>query len=82
MQVFLSFAILWLGIQASRRKLCWNTVASLLAVGCLLGIAACGGGGGGGGGNPGTPVTTNQSVVITASDGTNTHSIYLLLTVN
>jgi subtilase family serine protease len=82
MQVFLSFAILWLAIQASRRKLRWNTVASLFAVGCLLGIAACGGGGGGGGGNPGTPVTTNQSVVITASDGTNTHSIYLLLTVN
>ena len=83
MQVFLSFAILWLGIQASRRKLRWNTGASLLTVGCLLGIAACGGGGGGGGGgNPGTPLTTNQNVVITATDGTNTHSIYLLLTVN
>jgi len=46
-------------------------------------VAACGGGGGGGGGtNPGTPVTANQTVVVTLTDGTNTHSSYFLLNVN
>jgi hypothetical protein len=83
MLLFLCFAILWLGIQAGRRKLRWGVVASLLVIGCLIGVAACGGGSGsgGGGGGGGTPAVTNQTVVITATDGTNTHSIYFLLTV-
>jgi subtilase family serine protease len=79
--LFSCFATLWLGIQAGRRRLRWSVVASLLVVGCLFGIAACGGGGGGGGSHPVNPTATNQTVVITASDGTNTHSIYFLLTV-
>jgi subtilase family serine protease len=84
-QIFVLLAIFWLAIQASLRRLRWSTLASLLVAGCLLGIVACGGGGSGGGGgggtNPGTPATTNQTIVITATDGTNTHSTYFLLTV-
>jgi hypothetical protein len=79
--LFSCFAVLWLGIQAARRRLRWSVVASLLVVGCLFGIAACGGGGSGGGGTHITPAVTNQTVVITATDGTNTHSIYFLFTV-
>jgi subtilase family serine protease len=83
--LFLCLAILWLAIQAGRRRLRWSVVAGLVVVGCLLGIAACGGssssGGGGGGGGGGGNAVTNQTVVITATDGTNTHSIYFLLTV-
>ncbi len=80
MLLFLSFAILWLGIQAGRRRLRWSVVASLLLVGGLLGIAACGGGSSSTPPPP-PPTATNQSVVITATDGTNTHSIYFLLNV-
>jgi hypothetical protein len=55
----------------------------MLVVFSLVAVAACGGGGGGGGGtNPGTPVTANQTVVVTLTDGTNTHSTYFLLNVN
>jgi subtilase family serine protease len=74
--------ILLLGYQARRRR--WNVLAGLLVAFSLVGIAACGGGGGGGGGgsNPGTPVTANQTVVVTLTDGTNTHSTYFLLNVN
>jgi subtilase family serine protease len=87
MLLFLCLAILWLGIPASKRKLRWAVVSSLLLVGCLLGIAACGGGSsssssGGGGTPPVNPAVSNQTVVITATDGTGrTHSNYLLLTV-
>ncbi|MGD0404740.1 MAG: S53 family peptidase [Candidatus Acidiferrales bacterium] len=81
MLLFVGFAIMWLGIQARRRKLRWSVVASLLLVGSLLGIAACGGGSGGGTTPPPPPAVTNQTVVITATDGTRTHSTYLLLTV-
>jgi hypothetical protein len=82
MLLFVSLAIMWLGIQARRRRLRWSLVASLLLVGSLLGIAACGGGGSGGGTTPPPPpAVTNQTVVITATDGTKTHSTYLLLTV-
>jgi subtilase family serine protease len=82
LQIFVIFAILFLATQASMRRLRWSTLAGLLVVGCLLGIVACGGGGSGGGGtNPGTPATTNQTIVVTATDGTNTHSTYFLLTV-
>ena len=80
MLLFLSFAILWLGIQAGRRRLRWSVVASLLLVGGLLGIAACGGGSSSMPPPP-PPTATNQSVVITATDGTNTHSIYFLVNV-
>ena len=73
---------LLLGYQARRRR--WNVLAGMLVVFSLVAIAACGGGGGGGGGgsNPGTPVTANQTVVVTLTDGTNTHSTYFLLNVN
>jgi subtilase family serine protease len=82
-QVFVVFAILLLAIQATMRRLRWSALAGLLVAGCLLGIAACGGGSGGGGGGGGeTPATTNQTVVVTASDGTNTHSTYFLLNVD
>jgi subtilase family serine protease len=81
MLLFVCFATLWLGIQAGRRRLRWSVVASLLLVGSLLGIAACGGGGGGGT-KPVTPAVTNQTVVIIATDGVGrTHSNYILLTV-
>jgi subtilase family serine protease len=79
--LFSCFAILWLGIQAGRRKLRWSVVASLLVVGCLVGIAACGGGSSMVTPPPPPPNASNQTVVITATDGTNTHSIYFLLTV-
>ena len=41
-----SIGMLWLAIQAKRRR--WGSVATALAVFCLLGAAACGGGGSGG----------------------------------
>jgi len=72
--------VLLLGYQARRRR--WNVLAGLLVVFFLVASAACGGGGGGGTHNPGTPVTANQSVVVTLTDGTNTHSTYFLLNVN
>jgi hypothetical protein len=83
MLLFLCFALLWLGIQAGRRRLRWSVVASLLVVGCLMGIAACGGGSSSSVSPPPPPPPTasNQSVVVTATDGTNTHSIYFLLNV-
>ena len=81
MLLFSCFAILWLGIQAGRRRLRWSVVASLLVVGCLFGIAACGGGSSMVTPPPPPPTVTNRTVVITATDGTNTHSIYFLLTV-
>ncbi len=81
MLLLVCLATLWLGIQAGRRRLRWSVVASLLLVGSLLGIAACGGGGGGGT-KPITPSVTNQTVVIIATDGAGrTHSNYILLTV-
>jgi subtilase family serine protease len=85
-QILVLVAIFWLAVQASSRRLRWSTLAGLVVVACLLGIVACGGSGGGGGGgggtNPGTPATTNQTVVVTVTDGTHTHSTYFLLTVN
>ncbi len=82
MLLFVCFAIMWLGIQAGRRRLRWSVVASLLLVGSLLGIAACGGGSSGGGTTPPiNPTVTNQTVVITTNGSGNTHSTYFLLTV-
>jgi subtilase family serine protease len=80
MLLFVCFAIMWLGIQAGRRRLRWSVVASLLLVGCVVGIAACGGGGGGTT-PPINPTVANQTVVVIATDGTKTHSTYFLLTV-
>jgi subtilase family serine protease len=85
MLLFLCFAILWLGIQAGRRRLRWSAVASLLVLGCLIAVAACGGSSsssnssssGGGGGN-----AVPQTVVVTASDGTNTNSVSFTLTID
>lgn len=83
MLLFLCFAILWLGIQAARRRLRWSVVASLVLLGCFVGLAACGGGSSSSvvPPPPPPPTASNQSVVITATDGTNTHSIYFLLNV-
>ena len=81
MLLFVGFAIMWLGIQAGRRKLRWSVVASLLLVGSLLGIAACGGSSSHSTPPPPPPTVANQTVVVIATDGTKTHSTYLLLTV-
>jgi uncharacterized membrane protein len=83
MLLFVCFAIMWLGIQAGRRRLRWSVVASLLVVGCVVGIAACGGGSSSVTPPPPPPPTvTNQTVVIIATDGAGrTHSNYILLTV-
>jgi subtilase family serine protease len=81
MLLFLCFAMLWLGIQAGRRRLRWSVVAGLLVVGCLVSIAACGGGSSSTVTPPPPPNVSNQTVVITATDGTHTHSVYFLLTV-
>jgi Ca2+/H+ antiporter len=80
MLLFVCFAIMWLGIQAGRRRLRWSVVASLLVVGCVVGIAACGGGSSHTT-PPVNPTVTNQTVVVIATDGTKTHSTYFLLTV-
>ena len=74
-----SIGMLWLAIQAKRRR--WGSVATALAVFCLLGAAACGGGGSGGSSGGTTPVQ-NQPVVITATAGTTTHTATLSVTVN
>jgi subtilase family serine protease len=73
-----SIGMLWLAIQAKRRR--WGSVATVLAVFCLLGAAACGGGGSSSGG--GTKPVQNQPVVITATAGTTTHTATLSVTVN
>jgi subtilase family serine protease len=77
----LGFAILWLAIQAGRRRLRWSVVAGFLVAACLVGVISCGGGsssgGGGGGGNP-----VPQTVTVTVSDGTNTHSTTFTLTID
>jgi hypothetical protein len=79
MLLFVCFAIMWLTIQAGRRKLRWSVVAGFLVAACLIGVASCGGGsssgGGGGGGNP-------QTVTVTGSDGTNTHSTTFTVTID
>jgi subtilase family serine protease len=76
------FAVLWLAIQAGRRRLRWSAVAGLLLAACLLGVAACGGGSsssnnGGGGVNPVT-----ATVLVTGSDGTSTQTASFTLTID
>jgi subtilase family serine protease len=73
-----SIGLLWMATQVKRRR--WSSVATTLAVFCLLGAAACGGGGSGGSG--GTTPVQNQPVVITATAGTTTHTATLSVTVN
>jgi subtilase family serine protease len=75
-----SIGMLWMAIQAKRRR--WSSVATAVAVFCLLGAAACGGGGSGGGGGGGTTPVQNQPVVITATAGATTHTAILSVTVN
>jgi len=82
--LFLCFAVLWLAVQAGRRKLRWSVVAGLSLTACLIGIAACGGGSSstnnGGGGSGVNPVTT--TVVVTGSDGTSTETTSFTLTID
>jgi len=70
--------MLWMVVQVKRRQ--WSSVATALAVFCLLGAGACGGGGSSS--NGGTTPVQNQPVVITATDGTTTHTATLSVTVN
>jgi hypothetical protein len=70
--------MLWIVLQVKRHR--WSSVATALAVICLLGAAACGGGGSSSGG--GTTPVQNQPVVITATAGTTTHTATLSVTVN
>jgi subtilase family serine protease len=74
-----AIGMLWMFIQVKRCR--WSSLATALAVFCLLGAAACGGGGSGGSSGGTTPVQ-NQQVTITATDGTTTHSATLSVTVN
>ncbi len=74
-----SIGMLWLAIQAKRRR--WSSVATALAVFCLMGAAACGGGGSSSKTGGTTPVQ-NQPVVVTATDGTTTHTATLSVTVD
>jgi peptidoglycan/LPS O-acetylase OafA/YrhL len=77
-----SIGLLILAIRFRRRR--WNFVGGAVAIVLLAGMAACGGGGGGGvtpPANPGTPVGT-QTVMMTATSGTLTHTTTFTLTVN
>ena len=75
-----SIGLLILAIRFRRR--CWNFVGGAVAIVLLAGMAACGGGGGvTPPANPGTPVGT-QTVMVTATSGTLTHTTTFTLTVN
>jgi subtilase family serine protease len=76
-----SIGMLWMMVQVRRRR--WTSIATGLAVCCLLGVAACGGGGSSST-TPkgGTPPTQNQPVIVTATDGTTSHSATVSVTVN
>jgi subtilase family serine protease len=74
------FAILWLAIQARRRKLRWSVVAGFLIVACLIGVASCGGSSSSSSGGGGGAVPAN--IVVTGSDGTNSHSVSFTLTID
>jgi len=81
LELFLaSVGILWMVIQVKRRQ--WNSIAIALAVCGLLGAAACGGGGSSTTKTGGTTPVQNQPVVVTATDGTTTHTATLSVTVN
>jgi Big-like domain-containing protein len=76
--------LLVLGICARRRRL--KVIGGGIgAVMLIVGLAACGGGGGGGvtpPANPGTPMVQNQTVTVTATSGTLTHTTTFTLNVN
>jgi hypothetical protein len=76
----IGFAILWLAIQARRRKLRWSVVAGFLIVACLIGVASCGGSSSNSSGGGGGAVPAN--IVVTGSDGTNSHSVSFTLTID
>ena len=78
----LCFALFVLAMQAGRRR--WNLAGAGLLFTLLLATAACGGGGGGSTGpsNPGTPVVQNQTISVTATSGTTTHTFTFSLNVN
>jgi len=76
MLLYLCFGVLWVAIQGGRHRLRWSALAGLLVVGCLIGVAACGGSGSSGG-NP-----VPHTVVVTGSDGTDTHTTSFTLTVD
>jgi hypothetical protein len=78
-------AVLLAGV--SRRR--WHAWASLVVLGLLLFLPACGGsgsssggggGGGGGGQDPGTPAG-NYQITVTGSSGSNTHTVTFTLIV-
>jgi len=75
-----SIGMLWMVIEVKRRR--WNSIATALGVCCLLGAAACGGGGSSTTKTGGTTPVQNQPVVVTATDGTTSHTATLSVTVN
>jgi subtilase family serine protease len=77
---FIAIAILWMAAQMKRRR--WSAVATAFAFCCLLGVAACGSGGSSTHTTGGTQPVNGQSVIVSASDGTTTHTTNLLVTVN
>jgi hypothetical protein len=77
---FIAIAMLWMAIQMKRRR--WSAVATGIAFCCLLGVAACGSGGSSTHTTGGTQPVNGQSVIVSASDGTTTHTTNLLVTVN
>src|SRR3984957_583958 len=78
---FIAIAMLWMAVQMKRRR--WSAVATAFAFCCLLGVAACGGGGGSSTHTTGgTQPVNGQSVIVSATDGTTTHTTTLSVTVN
>jgi subtilase family serine protease len=76
---FIAIAILWMAAQMKRRR--WSAVATAFAFCCLLGIAACGSGGSSHT-TGGTQPVNGQSVIVSATDGTTSHTTSLSVTVN
>jgi hypothetical protein len=73
----------WLGIPAGRRRRLGSSIFFLLLLG-FLGTVGCGGSGSGGGGSqtdPGTPAGGPYTLILTATSGTDTHSIDVSVTV-
>jgi subtilase family serine protease len=77
---FIAIAMLWMAVQMKRRR--WTAVATAFAFCCLLGVAACGSGGSSTHTTGGTQPVNGQSVIVSASDGTTTHTTNLSVTVN
>jgi len=77
---FIAIGILWMAVQMKRRR--WSAVATAMAFCCLLGVAACGSGGSSTHTTGGTQPVNGQSVVVSVTDGTTTHTTTLSVTVN